>query len=79
MVELYFSDRFENDTLIATCPAGHVMKHIQDFINKCNEGRPIPFVMYYHRTWRDGSNDKKIWYDVGSHSEFFYTIEVEDE
>lgn len=46
MVNLYFSDRFENDTLIATCPAGQVMKHIQDFINKCNERRPIPFVMY---------------------------------
>lgn len=79
MVNLYFSDRFENDTLIATCPAGHVMKHIQDFINKCNEGRPIPFVMYQHRTLRDEFNDKKTWYDVGSHSEFFYTIEVEDE
>ena len=79
MVELYFSDRYENDTLIAVCSAEHVIKHIQNFINKCNEGKVHPFVMHYCRTWKDKNNDKKIWYDVGSHSEFFYTIEVEDE
>ena len=28
---------------------------------------------------KDESNDKKTWYDVGSHSEFFYTVEVENE
>lgn len=79
MVKLYFSDRYENDTLITTCSAEHVIKHIQNFINKCNEGKVYPFVMHYYRTWKDENNDKKIWYDVGSHSEFFYTIEVEDE
>lgn len=79
MVNLYFSDRFENDTFIATCQEGFVMKYIQDFINKCNENKPHKFVMYYIRTWKDESNDKKTWIDVGSHSEFFYTIEVTNE
>lgn len=79
MVKLYFSDRYENDTYLVTCQEGFVMKHIQDFINKCNERRPIPFVIYYYRMWKDEKNDKKTWIDVGSHSEFFYTIEVTDE
>lgn len=79
MVKLYFSDRFENDTFIATCEETHVIKNINNFINKCNENKIYKFVIHYIRTWKDESNDKKTWYDVGSHSEFFYTIEVTDE
>lgn len=79
MVNLYFSDRFENDTLIATCEETRVIKNINNFINKCNENKPHKFVIHYIRTWKDESNDKKTWYDVGSHSEFFYTVEVTNE
>ena len=73
MVNVYFSDNFENDIFIATCQKDFVMKYIRDFINKCNN----KFVMYYCRTWKDENDNKKTWYDVGSHSEFFYTIEVQ--
>lgn len=79
MVKLYFSDKYENDTLIATCQENQVIKHIQSFINKCNENKIHKFVMYYYRTWKDDKDNKKTWFDVGSHSEFFYTIEVTDE
>lgn len=79
MVNVYFSDRYENDTLIAVCKETRVIRVINDFINECNQNKDHKFIIYYIRTWTDPENSKKTWYDVGSHSEFFYTIEVEDE
>lgn len=46
-----------------------VFELINDFLDKHN------FTSYYIRTW---CKNKRKWYDVGSHTEFFY-INVENE
>ncbi len=79
MVKLYFSDRYENDTFITVCRKTLVIRAINNFINECNQNKVHKFIIHYIRTWTDPKNNKITWYDVGSHSEFFYTIEVEDE
>ena len=50
-----------------------VYRSINDFIKQANAEKPkgtTPFKSYYIRSWEQ---DGKTWYDVGSHSEFFYT------
>lgn len=79
MVNLYFNDSNGNDRLITVCDEKLVMQYIHNFINECNrknaEKGAKTFKSYYTRTWTDP--DGKTWYDVGSHTEFFWTKEVE--
>lgn len=41
----------------------------------CNFLYEHSYKSYYTRTWTDEQG--KTWYDVGSHTEFFYTEETE--
>jgi len=68
---LWFENRFGDARQIARCDTTEdVYRSINDFINQANVGRKNPFKSYYIRTWKQ---DGKTWYDVGSHSEFFFT------
>lgn len=64
MIKVYFRNSYDEDKII-----GHasnyraVSKIIQDFLKEKN------FKSYYTRNWEE---DDKTWYDVGSHSEFFW-------
>ena len=72
-MKLYFEDSNENRRFLAECKdETEVNQKIKEFINNCNKRKPKSqqFKMYYVRTWNE---DNKTWYDVGSHSEFFYT------
>lgn len=75
MVNLYFRASNGKDRLITTCDDDKVMQYIRLFINNCNiknrENGSKEFVSYYTRVWTD--EDGTTWYDVGSHTEFFYT------
>jgi len=71
-MKLYFEDTNETSRLIAECHTEkEIMQAITNFIENCNKHKPKDkqFKSYYTRTWED--NGKK-WYDVGSHSEFFW-------
>ena len=48
------------------------MDTIQQQANEAKPKGTPRFKSYYIRTW---SENDKTWYDVGSHSEFFYTTE----
>lgn len=69
MIKVYFCNRYDELRQIATVQSEEeAYKEISNFCKDRN------FTIYYVRTWfepRDGRNMKK--YDVGSHSEFFYT------
>ena len=72
-MKLYFEDSNENRRFLAECKdEKEVNQKIKEFIDNCNKRKPKnqQFKMYYVRTWNE---DNKTWYDVGSHSEFFYT------
>lgn len=81
MVELYFRPSQGDDRLITTCDESNVMQYIHTFINDCNtknrENGLKEFKSYYTRSWSD--SDGITWYDVGSHTEFFYTKEYKHE
>ena len=71
---LWFENRYGEARQIAYCEnTEDVYRSINDFIKQANAAKPrgsTPFKSYYIRTWEQ---DGKTWYDVGSHSEFFYT------
>lgn len=64
---LYFNDKYNKNRFIATCSEDKIIKNIKKFIKSVNSD----FEVYYIRSWQE---ENKTWYDVGSHSEFFYTI-----
>lgn len=68
---LYFENSDGEWREIAQCTRSDVGKHINAFIEKCNEGKPEgkKFKSYYTRTWVDGGFEH---FDVGSHTEFFH-------
>lgn len=70
MYNVYFKTTFKN-TLIATCEKDDIWKNINNFIKKKNP----KYKVYYIRTWEE---DEKIWYDVGSYTQFFYAEKVEE-
>ena len=81
MVDLYFRPSIGDDRKIAICKDGSDIIHaINIFINKCNdknrENGLKEFKSYYIRSWTE--EDGTTWYDVGSHSEFFYTKETDN-
>lgn len=71
---LWFENRYGEARQIAYCEnTEEVYRSINDFIKQANAAKPkgtTPFKSYYIRSWEQ---DGKTWYDVGSHSEFFYT------
>jgi len=67
---LYFEDKNGVSRKLADVRnEAETMEEINKFIAYCNKGRKKPFKPPYVRTWED---DGKKWYDVGSHSEYFY-------
>ena len=73
-MKLYFENINENSRLIAECQnETEVIKQIHHFINENNKhkSKDRQFKIYYMRTWTENG---KTWYDVGSHSEFFYVV-----
>lgn len=71
---LWFENRFGEARQIAHCEnKEEVYRSINDFIKQANAAKPkgsTPFKSYYVRSWEQ---DGKTWYDVGSHTEFFFT------
>lgn len=51
-------------------PEEKVIAEIYSYVEKLNPNYKI----YYVRHWNENG---KTWYDVGSHSEFFYTEDAE--
>ena len=79
MQRLVFVDDNNNHREICKCKRPEVMSNIIKFIDECNEKNKEKglkqFESYYIRSWEDNG---KIWYDVGSHTEFFYIEDCED-
>jgi len=73
---LWFENAYGKARQIAYCEnQKEVYDSINDFIAQANAAKPAgakPFKVFYIRNWEE---DGKKWYDVGSHSEFFYTTE----
>ena len=70
---LWFENRFGESRQIAKCfTHDDVYRSIDDFIKQANASRTDnrKFKSYYIRSWEQ---DGKTWYDVGSHTEFFFT------
>ena len=42
---------------------------IKEFIDECNKHKSRKFVSYYTRKWTENG---RTWYDVGSHTEYFW-------
>ena len=71
-MKLYFENSNGISRQIAECHnENDVIKEIHNFINLCNKNKPKhqQFKIHYVREWTE---EGKTWYDVGSHSEFFY-------
>lgn len=73
---LWFENKYGDTRQIARCEnRDDVYRSIDDFIKQANAAKPkgsTPFKSYYIRTWTENN---KTWYDVGSHTEFFFTTE----
>ena len=71
---LWFENSLGDVRQIAYCENYEdVYRSINDFIKQANDAKPIGsprFKSYYIRSWEQ---DGRTWYDVGSHSEFFFT------
>ena len=68
MYNLFFNNRYNENKFVTKCTKENIIEEIQTFINQKNPN----FKIYYIRTWIDNN---KTWYDVGSHTEFFFTEE----
>lgn len=71
MKPLYFENSYGDRRVIAYCENSmEVNKAIRNFINQCNEHKPLnkQFKSYYTRLWEE---DGMMKIDVGSHTEFF--------
>jgi hypothetical protein len=68
MYNLFFNNQYNENKFVTTCEKEEVMKEIKNFIKQLNPN----FKIYYIRAWEE---DNKTWYDVGSHSEFFFIEE----
>ena len=70
MKKVVFQNRFGLDKLIGTAQNEQDgIKIIENFLFLYNYKVP------YWRVWEE---DGKKWYDVGSHTEFFYIQEIEE-
>lgn len=66
MYNLFFNNQYDENEFIVNCIEKDIMKNIKEFVKRINPN----FKIYYIRSWID--EDDKIWYDVGSHNEFFF-------
>ena len=73
LYNLFFLDKYDNKKFICTCEEDNIVKNIHAFIRECNKYRKTPFKVYYTRTWKENN---QLWFDVGSHSEFFIAEKV---
>lgn len=77
---LWFENSYGDARIVAQCKTtDEVYKAINKFIKDANARKPKgaqPFKSYYMRTWEQ---DGKTWYDVGSHTEFFFTTKESHE
>ena len=79
-MKLYFENSNGERRIIAECKTeNEVYNAINAFILTCNRNKPKDkqFKTHYIRSWTDTDENKKLrtWYDVGSWSEFFFTVE----
>lgn len=70
LYKLYFNNSHNENIYVTTCEQESIMKNITNFVKKLNPN----FKIYYIRSWEEKG---KTWYDVGSHTEFFFTEEKE--
>lgn len=70
MREVYFKNRKGNEILLgAAADEENAWGMIKDFMSDRD------YKCHYVRQWAD---NERTWYDVGSHTEFFFTTEVEE-
>lgn len=75
MVELYFRNSYDEIKYITKCTEDMVLTEINKFVESKNKEKTgKKFKIYYYRKWEEP--DGTTWYDVGSHTEFFYTRKV---
>ena len=73
-MKLYFENSEGVSRQIAECSdETQIHQEIHKFINECNKHKPKnhQFKSYYTRTWTE---NEKTWYDVGSYTEFFWSV-----
>lgn len=71
-MKLYFENTYGQSRQIAECATEkEIIQHIHKFIEECNKNKPRTnqFKSHYTRVWFEPG---KTWYDVGSHTEFFW-------
>ena len=67
-INVYFQNSENKERIIGIAHnIDDVMKIIKDFIDDHN------FKSYYTRVWYH-ENDDRTWFDVGSHTEFFFVV-----
>lgn len=70
-MRLYFENsKKEREHLSQVFDIQETNKIIKDFLNEHN------YISYYTRIWYDPDKEE-LWFDVGSHSEFFVVTGVE--
>ena len=72
-MRLYFENAYGKRRHISQV---YNMKEIHAIISDVLED--YGYTSYYTRMWYD-QEKKELWFDVGSHSEFFVVIEVEED
>ena len=71
-INIYFNDNYGRDRFVDTCNnSNEIIPKIKKFVKELNKNYKI----YYIRSWEE---EGKTWYDVGSHSEFFFTEKVDE-
>ena len=75
-VNLYFQNSKGEEEIVDVGLKGMdaIRKAIKDDVSKRNPN----FVIHYERFWED-PNRKRIWFDVGSYTEFYVGDVVDDE
>lgn len=71
-MKLYFENAYGTSRVIAEVATEQEARaKMVEFIADCNKNKPKTrqFKSYYTRSWVENG---KTWFDVGSHSEFFY-------
>lgn len=71
MFKLYFNNRYNEDSFVAELSSDKYEEadpFIRSYVVKLNP----EYKIYYIRCWRE--DDGVIWFDVGSHSEFFKLV-----
>ena len=74
MKNIYFKKSYDVVKVVKIdADPSKILHEIKEYVRKINPNYKI----YYFRSWGDPSDPKITWYDVGSHTEFFYVVEEE--